>query len=316
MMVSFFHPHDLPCYAALQKSYRWEISNTTPFDELLLSWNALRPLKGHFVILASVYIKTWSPWLLFAVWGDNTQYSFHETTSKAPVRSFQDQVEILDGQLATGFRIRIEACAGSSLEKFYSLQASTAHIKSYSPSPRYSPDSSLQFPVPGLSQLTLPHPRSKSFCSPTSVAAALSYMRNEMVDPLKIAKRVYDEGFDIYGNWSFNTAEAFVQLGSEWRCWHSRTKGLDSIWPYLKQGLPVVASIKGSLAGSLMPYANGHLVVIRGYDAVNRRILCMDPAFPSNEETLVAYDRDEFLQAWKHRHHLAYFFCPVIKQKG
>lgn len=309
-MVSLFYSCDLQCNSPLGKTYSWEVQNINPFDELLLSWNALRPLKGHFVILASIYIKRWSPWLLFAVWGADAQYSFHETTFQAPVRSFQDQIEILDDQLATGFRIRIEACAGASLEQFYSLQASTAHIKTYSPFPNYSPDSSLQFPVPGLSQLTLPHPRSKSFCSPASVAAALSYIRNEKTDPLKIAKGVYDAGFDIYGNWSFNIAEAFAQLGSEWRCWHSRTNGLDSIWPYLKQGLPVVASIKGSLAGSLMPYANGHLVVIKGYDAVNHRILCMDPAFPSNEETLVSYNKNEFLQAWKRRHFLAYFFCP------
>jgi hypothetical protein len=304
------HSHLLPASASQSQTYTWEKPSLPPFDELLLSWNAQRPSCGHYVILVSVYSSDWSPWLLYAVWGNLYQYSFHDHALAGSVQSFQDQVQVLKGQPATGFRLRIEARQGASLALFHTLHTCTSHVASFKCSSYPTPSfSSIQLSVPGVSQLCLNHPRATSFCSPTSTTAAIRYLlAHDRLNPLSFTEKVYDAGFDIYGNWSFNVAQAFVELGSTRPCFYARLAGFDSLFSYLQQGLPVIVSVKGQLTGSLMSYTNGHLLVVRGYEASTRRVLCMDPAFPTDEQTHQAYDLDEFMQAWGQRYYLAYLF--------
>lgn len=305
------HSHDLPSSAAQNHTYRWETPSLSPFDELLISWNAQRPSCGHYVILVSVYTSEWSPWLLYAVWGSRHQYSFHDQAHAGSLESFQDQVQLLKGQVATGFRLRIEARQGASLAHFHTLHACSSHLASFNKCSSYPTSffSSIQLSVPGLSQLALNHPRATSFCSPTSTTAVIRYLlAHDQLTPLPFTEKVYDAGFDIYGNWAFNVAQAFVELGPAWSCWTARLAGFDSLFSYLQQDLPIIASVKGQLTGSLMPYTNGHLLVVRGYEASTRRVLCMDPAFPSDEQTHQAYDLDEFMHVWSQRYYLAYLF--------
>jgi hypothetical protein len=308
--IPHLHSHCLPASAAQSHTYTWENLSLSPFDELLISWNAQRPSCGHYVILVSVYTSEWSPWLLYAVWGSQHQYSFYDQSHTGSVHSFQDQVQLLKGELATGFRLRIEARQGASFTHFRTLHTCTSHLAAFK-CPRYPTFSfsSIHLSVPGISQLRLSHPRATSFCSPTSTTAVIRYLlAHDQLKPLPFTEKVYDAGFDIYGNWSFNVAQAFVELGSTWSCQYARLTGFDSLLPYLQQDLPVIVSVKGQLTGSLMPYTNGHLLVVRGYEASTRRVLCMDPAFPTDEQTHQAYDVDEFMQAWSQRYYLAYLF--------
>jgi len=310
-IVNFY---SLPPQAQKKTNHIWTVSCSIPFNEMLISWNALRPSSGHYVILSRVLINNqWSPWLLYAVWGSQEQFSFHDSHPSSPVRSFQDQVEILDNQLATGFCIRVEACNGANLENFYDLYASTSNIGT--PWPTYSaPHHSISLPVPKISQLCLPHPRSRSFCSPTSTTAVIQHLlSHHQLCPMQFANQVYDAGFDIYGNWSFNVAQAFVELGSEWHCFCARMPHIEWLWRSLQNKWPVVISIKGSLPRTFLPYKEGHLIVIRGFDAKTKQFLCMDPAFPSNDQTEVVYPWQELMQVWQNRHYLTYFFLPRNK---
>lgn len=306
--------HQLSITSSEQTSYVWSSPHICPFDELLISWNALRPLQGHYVILSSVWTHNrWSPWLLYAIWGARFQYSFEETASHAPVRSFQDQIELLDGEIATGFRIRIEACGGATLTHFYTLHACSSMLKLLKPV--WQPPlirAPLSLPVPKFSQLCLTHPRASSLCSPTSTTSVINYLLSkECLNPLQLAQHVYDAGFDIYGNWPFNIAQAFVELGTLWRCFCARLSKFEQLWNSLRKGYPVVASIQGKLTGSFLNYSQGHLVVIRGYHPHTREFLCMDPAFPSNDQTWIAYPEEEFKLAWEKRGYLAYFFEQI-----
>lgn len=312
-MNSLIHSHSLVTESTHQSSYVWTNFSVIPFNELLISWNSLRPAKGHYVILSRVLMENkWSPWLLYAVWGHNAQFSFHDTTSAAPVRSFQDQVELHDDKVATGFSIRIEACHGASLKNFHVLYASTTNLDALlleSPPPETHFTS---LPVPKISQLGLSHPRCKSLCSPTSTTSVIQFHNpHHPICPLKFSQCVYDSGFDIYGNWSFNIAQAYVELGDAWKCFYGRM--IDKKWLFraLKNGMPLVISIKGTLTESFVPYTNGHLLVIKGYNANTQEVLCMDPAFPSNDQTEKAYAWKELISAWKNRHYLTYFFLPT-----
>lgn len=308
---SSIHSHSLPKHASQKICYIWTVPGTLPFDELLISWNALRPPCGHYAILSRLLIQDqWTSWLLYAVWGGKEQFSFQDAPFHIPVRSFQDQVEVLDNKVATAFSIRVIAYGGATLENFYTLYACTSRMNA--PHLTYSSSSrSLSLTVPNISQLSLNHPRPRSICSPTSTTAVIQYLLSDrQLDPLLFAKHVYDAGFDIYGNWSFNVAQAFVELGPKWQCFCARMPNMEGLWHSLNKGRPLVVSIKGALPGALLFYSSGHLIVIKGYDAKTHHFLCMDPAYPSNEQTEVAYPWQALMQAWENRHYLTYFFIP------
>ena len=65
-----------------------------------------------------------------------------------------------------------------------------------------------------------------------------------------------------------------------------------------------------------LPYEEGHLIVVKGYDASKKRVLCMDPAYPTNAETNVEYPYEAFMDAWGRRRRLAYLFSKAEKIKA
>lgn len=284
----------------------WKEENLSPFDELMLSWNAARPRGGKLQFYVSVKTDAWSPWLLYASWGNDKQSSF--STEEAPVKVYQDALEITDGK-ATGFRIKIIPEDGSSLASIRGLHVYTNSDRSKKLPARDLDLTSVHIKVPGLSQMALDHIRNKDLCSPTSTAAVTRYLANDYtIDPMGFAQQAWDSGFDIYGNWVLNVAQASAHLGSGWDCWVERLNGFNTIHNYLKQGTPVVVSVRGPLPGSAQPYAKGHLLVVTGYDALNKQVMCMDPAFPTDKDTYVSYDLVDFIEAWNRRGNTAYVF--------
>lgn len=287
----------------------WKEENLNPFDELMISWNAVRPIEGKFLFYVSVKTDEWSPWLLYASWGSEGQSSFLSTTEEAPVRVYQDALEVLEEKKATAFQIKIVAEEGSHLSNIHGLHVYTNSDK---PNGIQKADSSLAsicLKVPGLSQMSLNHIRHADLCSPTSTTAIIRYLSNDYtIDPLSFAQQIWDSGFDIFGNWVFNVAEASSHLGNKWQCWVERLSGFNEIHSYIKRGTPVVVSIRGPLMGSALPYAKGHLLAVVGYDALNQRVICMDPAFPTDKETHISYSLSDFVQAWNRRGNVAYVF--------
>ena len=65
-------------------------------------------------------------------------------------------------------------------------------------------------------------------------------------------------------------------------------------------GVPVVASISwrsGQLAGLPIPASDGHLLVIRGFDALVD-VIVNDPAGGDDFRVRCVYHRDQFTRAW------------------
>lgn len=285
----------------------WKEENLNPFNELMLTWNAARPREGKFLFYISVKTTEWSPWLLYALWGKEGQLSFLEYDKDASIRVYQDAVEIIKGQ-ATAFQIKIIPQEGASLDDIHSLHVYTNEDK-FEEIQTALPLNTIQLKFPGLSQMTLDHIRYKDLCSPTSAAAVVKYLANDhAIDPVNFAQKVWDAGFDIYGNWVFNVAQISSELGKGWHCWVERLSDFSKIYAHLLRGEPVVVSIRGPLPGSALPYAQGHLLVVTGYDALHKKVICMDPAFPTNNETHVAYDFEDFIRAWGRRENVAYVF--------
>lgn len=292
--------------------YEWELDSVDSFNELIISWNAHRPEKGSFLLFASLKVDHWSEWLPYASWGSQGQASFDYTAKQMSCRTFQDSVSCLKEKTATGFRIRVEAREGALLKHFLTLHACTSTTNMLSLDTTYTQQDPLLLDVPALSQMALFHPRNQSFCSPVSTTAAIRFLtKKDTPHPVFFAQHTHDLGFDIYGNWSFSVAQAFIELGQKWECWIARFSALNQVINQLKNGIPVVVSIKGPLLGSAQPYNNGHLLLIKGFDPISKHIICMDPAFQKDSETTICYDLQDFIQAWQRRLFIAYVFNPL-----
>lgn len=309
----FFMTHisSLQAYMSHQKSIKqeWREENLPPFDELMLSWNAARPTQGKLLFYVSVKTEEWSPWLLYSTWGSDGQSSFEHTPQDASVKVFQDAVETLNGKKATAFQVKIATEGSAQLDSVYSLHVYTNSDRAKEIQKFNTEVQPISLKVPGLSQMTIDHVRHKDLCSPASTTAVTRYLsNNEAIDPADFAQKAWDSGFDIYGNWVFNLAQAAVLLGPQWSCWVERSSGFTPIYQSLEQGSPVIVSVRGPLPGSALPYAKGHLLAIIGFDPLNQKVLCMDPAFPTDSETHVAYDFSDFMEAWTRRGNVAYIF--------
>jgi hypothetical protein len=276
----------------------WREENLPPFDELILSWNGRREGQYHFYV--SVKVKKWSEWLLYASWGVEGQRSYAGETSLA--RVYQDALIVQGGEKASGFRINVIGREKPPL----TLHVYTNGAKEEK---KVSLDSSILLPVRGLSQITLNHPRFKDLCSPTSTTAVVRYLLNrDDVDPIHFAQNAHDQGFDIYGNWVLNTAEASHHLGAKWNVWVERLSGFADIIEQLLKKTPVIVSVRGPLKGSALPYAHGHLMTVIGFDPATQKVSCIDPAFESDEKSKTEYFLSNFLEAWNRRGKIAYVF--------
>ncbi len=245
------------------------------FDELILSFRACRdrPLSLSFRLLIK---NRWTPYLPYLEWGPSYARSFRYTFSEVSVD--QDTIS-LSNALAQDLQVR--SCRPCQLYPYHGHQAS------FYPTPLPAPLPSILHPVRPLSQFALQHPLSKRICSPTALASLTGD------DPLHLAKQVHDQTFDIYGNWVFNTAAT-----EKFRV--TRLASFEELYTHL----PAVVSVQGPLEGAPLPYLSGHLLVVRGWEA--GRVLVMDPAFPTHEETLTSYPIESFLAAWDRRRRLAY----------
>ncbi|KIC75843.1 hypothetical protein DB41_GZ00070 [Neochlamydia sp. TUME1] len=292
------------------KSIEWEQTGLTPFNELIVSWDAQRPKHGYYLIKVSLLTDNkWSPWLNYAYWGSSHQYTFNCHPRNSSCKTYQDVAGPLGRKKATGFKIRVDCSESSLLKNIRTLHASFTNIQEHKVSFDLAPHYSINLNVKGLSQVTLPDERHMRLCSPTSTTAVINYLSPGIhLSALTFADHVKDSAFDIYGNWLLNTAEASNLLGPSWHSYVARLNNFDQIMESLSRGFPVVVSIKGPLTGSASPYSSGHLIVVKGYEAEKQQVLCMDPAFPTDQSTLVSYSLKDFLVAWNRRKGIAYLF--------
>jgi hypothetical protein len=285
----------------------WGQEDLAPFNELILSWNGERPREGKYTFYVRLKLAEWSPWLSYAEWGFNEQKSFMCLAENGLIRVYQDAVEVLGGRRANGFQVRIDTEGVALIESLWSLHVYTNSEQIQQT--LIAGENPLLIAMPGLSQMALTHPRRSDLCSPTSTTAVVRFLSDRSeVDPIHFAERVLDAGFNIFGNWVFNVAAASTELGPKWHCWVERLCGFGAIYDRLAHNTPVIVSVRGPLAGSAALYSRGHLIAVIGYDPSSQQVICMDPAFPSDETTHVRYPLQDFVQAWERRGKVAYLF--------
>jgi len=285
-----------------------------PFSQLIFSWNALRPSEGHFTFYVSVKdasTEQWGSWHQVAKWGAGIQRSFrakHDRNARHEYVRFE-----VDGGLADGFRIKVVAHDDAKVALLKALHVNVSDFSRFAgevPQSLYTLGS-VEIPdVPRFSQRELDHPRSSDLCSPTACSMLVSYLTKQKVNPLEFAQGAFDQGLDIYGSWPFNVAHAFERSQGKVLFATSRLNSFKDIHRQLCSGFPVVVSVRGDLQGAPKAYSNGHLLVVVGWDADRKVVICHDPAFETSEQTLAHYPIDSFLSAWERSRRLSYLARP------
>lgn len=283
---------------------------TIPFNQLLFSWNAERPEQGYYEFFIRVRdhkTRLWQEWHKIIEWGAHVQKSFFsrvkgscfdyarfemDATSRGDV--FQVKVIAHDAQLSG---VKMLAVTASD---FYAFTP-----EPYSERGKGLPSYWIKG-VPKKSQLLVDHPRCNALCSPTSMSMVVESLTQDHVDPLRFAEHVYDSGLNVFGNWPFNTAHAFEHCQGKVIFYVARLNSFADLYMLLRKNIPLAVSVRGALKDGKKPYNNGHLMVVVGWDAQNKKVLCYDPAFDDLEQVAVAYDIHDFVRAWECSRRLVY----------
>jgi hypothetical protein len=293
-----------------------------PFDELVASWNAETP--------ATTWIK-----LEMQARGPGRETKFYtmmtwasgdtdiHRTSLPGQRSADGDVNIDTFKRAAGaapldsYRLRVtlfQRSGSTATPKVQMLAAMVSTPFKYGiPSP--FDGSAIDLQVPGLSQEVHKgeFPQydggGEAWCGPTSTAMVLGALgASPSDDELErfpgpgygdpqvdyAARYTYDWNYKGAGNWPANVAYA-SRFGLEG--FVTRLRSLSEAQRFIVASIPLVASINGELPGFLFGKTNGHLLVIRGFDA-NGNVIANDPAAKTNELVRKTYGRADFERVW------------------
>jgi len=284
-----------------------------PFSQLVFSWNAFRPAKGcfsFFVQVRNARTGAWSKWCKMFDWSKQMQRSYFARL-QGDLSYVYVRLETGKKNVADGFRIKISAVDGANLRSLRGFSVCASNFSKFK-AEKITPDllnlrSVYIRGVPKKSQMVLNHPRAEHMCSPTSCSMLVSFLNKKNIDPLCFAKNSFDRGLDTYGSWPFNAAHAFELC--EGRKFFSvvRLDSFKTMHKQLSRGLPLVVSVRGALKGAPKEYNKGHLLLVIGWDAKRKQVICHDSALSEDRKTLKRYDIKDFLAAWERSRRLAYW---------
>lgn len=317
---TWFHRKTFNVHEQIENKSKKEIAcskvDLPDFTQLVFSWNALRPGKGHFVFYAQVrnaQTKKWSKWHRMITWGATEQKSFK--TEADTISSYHHvRLEAPEAKTADAFCIKAEAEQGAQLSLIKSLCINVSNLRVFGA----ESESNFCLPsvyikgVPRLSQFELMHPRNDGLCSPTSCTMLMSYLLAKYIDPIDFAEKSFDHGLDKYGSWPFNMAHAYERADGAISCAVLRLNSFKNLYDHLCKKIPVAVSVRGYMKGAPRSYDKGHLLLVVGFDGVKKEVICHDPAVSQSKLAQKRYQLKDFLQAWERSHRLAYIAERLI----
>jgi len=284
----------------------WEVSETAPFDELILTWNGTRPAAGGYFFFVSVRQNgEWSPLLYYGQWGAWGQMLFRDAPEDSFATAFRGVVSLKSGH-ADAFIVFVD-----SLYPIGSISVFTnepANVFS-----RKEPLLPVLLKNPAKQSLiTLRERRYSDLYLTTAVSIAVNTLIQEKkIDPSAFAAQSYDQEFDAYDHWSLCAAAASEALDGKYLVQIQRLPDFTALYSYLAQGCPVVVGIKGTLKGGPRPFYREHALCVIGYDPEAQKVHCIDPYFPTDKSTNVSYSLTDFMEAWGKRKNIACTFKTI-----
>jgi len=162
--------------------------------------------------------------------------------------------------------------------------------------PRASPPAAAaqrELNVPERSQYAGAFPAERGWCAPASVAMLLGTWGAMPTVP-DAAAGMFDSAYNGTGNWAFAAAYAGTHglVGAV-----AYLRDLATVEAFIAAGLPLALSIAwraGSLPGAPLERSDGHILVVRGFDA-RGDVIVNDPAQPAVRHV---YERAAFARSW------------------
>lgn len=276
------------------------------FMEAIPSWQANTPPGTWTEVEMSALVDgVWSKWYTFGAWleGD-APFKRHSFSGQGDaVGTVATDTLMLAKQAATAVKVRVTLFT-TDATKTPSVRNVSMTFSNGTDSPGSVPFGGLTsaLDVPKRSQMVFPD-GGPVWCSPTSTSMVMSYWAGVTGNPAydvtvrQAVAGVWDYRFDGGGNWPYNTAYA-SSLGLVGKV--ARLSSFAEVEKWTAAGVPVIASIaykKGELDNSPISSTDGHLLVVRGFDAAGN-VLTNDPAAASDEAVTITYDRVQLEKAW------------------
>jgi len=293
-----------------KKTVLFKKENIASFTQLLLSWNVLRPERGHFsfyIQVRNAQTKKWGDWYLMADWGRGIQKTYL-TKSDGLASCVHVRLELDETKTADAFCIKIEPHEGAQLQLLEAVAVAVSDFSLFAL--QGCVDDNLKTiiltDVPALAQFSFDHNDKGRICSPVSCAMLVQYLVKESVQLDDFIASIFDDGLGVYGSWQCNVAHMFDACKGKVNFFVRRAQSFMDVYQSLEKSFPVIVSVRGELPGAMKPFPHGHLLVIIGWDNETREVVCHDPAAESNDKVLKRYPVEPFLRAWQRSHRLMY----------
>jgi hypothetical protein len=166
-------------------------------------------------------------------------------------------------------------------------------------------DAVRELPVPERSQYVGEFPGERGWCAPASVSMLVGAWGVD-ANVAEVAAGVFDGAYKGTGNWAFAVAYAGV-CGLAGAAAYLRD--LVNLERFIAAGLPLAVSVSwnaGELPGAPLERSDGHILVVRGFDA-RGDVIVNDPAQPAVRH---AYERSAFARCWLDHGGVALLIAP------
>jgi hypothetical protein len=292
-------------------------TSTTPFDQVIASWNATTPAGTWLQTHIRVLEKTgWTHWYILPIWAsDFSTIHRHsvrgqfDASGGVAVDTFVTQP---NGHPASAFQVSVTLFSTSSAVtptlRLFTAVASYDNTQAQS-IPADHTVWGMNLNVPQRSQM-LPEYNGLGFggggevwCSPTSTSMVMAYWAQVTGDQSldqsvpDAARDTYDYTYDGTGNWPFNTAYA-ASYGLT--AFVTRMYSMSQIEQWIKAGVPIVISVafnQGQLPGAPVKKTGGHLLLVRGFTSTGD-VITNDPAASTDAGVQTVYKRSDLETVW------------------
>lgn len=287
------------------------IITSSPFSELIMSWNADTPIGTSVAIEAQVQVDdNWSPWFSWGLWNTWGRAGSSKIETKNAIAKMDiDTLIINKGSVATALRYRVSLYSNqANVTPTVKLLAASVNGRSIIPSASRE-KTDIVLDVPQYAQRGRDPSIAGKICSPISITMLLNYYGISVM-PEEMAWNVVDNSQDrvAFGNWPFNCAYAATFGLKAYVAYYS---SLDDIRRDLMEGRPIAASVmyKNSekvpedlpiLHNAPVEATDGHLVVVRGLVQKDGKeyVVVNDPAAENIAAVKRLYLAEEFEKAW------------------
>jgi hypothetical protein len=296
-----------------------KINQRMPWNELILSWNAVAPAGTFVKIEARTFssgratkfytLGNWSP--------DNKIFPRTSLRGQQDADGNVDTDTLVLKRSAEAAQIRITLGGTNGVQptlKFLGVSFSNTKVSPITRPPNHAAWGKI-IPTPEHSQHG--YPNEKGWCSPTSLSMVLSHWaevlnRSELnLTVPEVAGKVYDDDFAGTGNWPFNTA--FAGGFSGMRSYVTRLDDLAEVEDWIAAGIPVILSARWDWLQPGRPLdSDGHLIVCIGFTE-SGDVVINDPAtrLELGQSVRHIYKRADVAHSWTKSHNAVYLVYPV-----